>query len=266
MALLRTQYCPAVLGKSLIGAEVGLSLVLLVAAGLLLKTFWNLIQVNPGFDSHHLLAGSFRLPVPNVASADQYIDINRRTHLVRESLRRIHGIAGVEYAAMSSVVPLKGPVIPNGFRVEGVSDKGDAPTVVEVSVTPEFFSALGTPLLRGRRFNESDDSISQPVVLVDRAAARLLWGGADPIGRRIRSSRDVILARLRPVPALWMTVVGVVGNTKLSSLDEPEVPHIYETMYQFSKETSASLFELQETRRRSRVMCGVKYKRCGSKQ
>ncbi len=223
------------LGKSLIGAEVGLSLVLLVSAGLLLKTFWNLMEVNPGFNSHHLLAGSFRLPVPNDPKADQYVDIDQRTHLVRESIRRLHGVAGVENAAMSSVVPLNGPVIPGGFRVEGVSDKGDAPTAVEVSVTPEFFSTMGTPLLRGRMFQESDDAMSQPVALVDEAAARLLWGGVDPVGRRVRSSRDIILSRLKPVPAPWMTVVGVVGNAKLSSLDEIEVPHIYESMYQRSK-------------------------------
>jgi predicted permease len=223
------------LGKSLIGAEVGLSLVLLVAAGLLLKTFWNLMEVNPGFTSHHLLAGSFRLPVPNDPKADEYANIDQRTHLVRESIRRLHGVAGVENAAMSSVVPLQGPVIPGGFRVEGVSDKGDAPTAVEVSVTPEFFSTIGTPLLRGRMFQESDDPMSQPVVLVDEAAARLLWGGADPVGRRVRSSRDIILTRLKPAPAPWMTVVGVVGNAKLSSLDEIEVPHIYESMYQRSK-------------------------------
>src|ERR1700691_489950 len=222
-------------GKSLIGAEVGLSLVLLVAAGLLLKTFWNLMEVTPGFNSHHLLAGSFRLPVPNDPKADEYVDIDRRTHLVRESIRRLHGVAGVENAAMSSVVPLNGPVVPGGFRVEGVSDKGDAPTAVEVFVTAEFFSNMGTPLLRGRMFQDSDDSMSQPVVLVDEAAVRLLWGGADPVGRRVRSSRDIILTRLKPAPAPWMTVVGVVGNAKLSSLDEIEVPHIYESMYQRSK-------------------------------
>jgi putative ABC transport system permease protein len=214
---------------------VGLALVLLVAAGLLLKTFWKLMEVNPGFDSHHLLAGSFRLPTPNDPKADEYIHIDQRTHLVRESIRRLHGIAGVENAAMSSVVPLNGPVVPDGFRVEGVSEKGDAPTAVEVSVTPDFFSTMGTPLLYGRMFQEGDDSKSQPVVLVDEAAARLLWDGADPVGRRVRSSRDIIVSRSNLAPAPWMTVVGVVGNAKLSSLDEIEVPHIYESMYQYSR-------------------------------
>ncbi|HEY2472692.1 MAG TPA: hypothetical protein VGI45_33215 [Terracidiphilus sp.] len=112
----------------MIGAEVGLSMMLLVAAGLLLKTFWNLMEVNPGFNSHHLLAGSFWLPNPNDPKADEYATVDRRTQLIREAIRRLHGVAGVENAAMSSVVPLKGPVVPGGFRVEGVSDKGDAPT------------------------------------------------------------------------------------------------------------------------------------------
>ena len=223
------------LDKSLIGAEVGLSLVLLVTAGLLLKTFWNLMEVNPGFNSHHLLAGSFWLPVPNDPKADEYANLDRRTQLVREALRRLHGVAGVENAAMSSVVPLKGAVVPGGFRVEGVSDKGDAPTAVDVFVTPEFFSTMGTPLLSGRMFQESDDSTSQLVALVDQAAVRLLWGGADPVGRRVRYSRDILVSRLKPAPAPWMTVVGVVGNAKLSSLDEIEVPHIYECMYQHSR-------------------------------
>jgi predicted permease len=228
------------LGKSLIGAEVGLSLVLLVAAGLLLKTFWNLMEVNPGFNSHHLLAGSFWLPNPNDPKADFYGDPDRRTHLVRETIRRLRAVAGVENAAMSSVVPLKGPVVPAGFRVEGVSDKGDAPAAVEVSVTPEFFSTMGTPLLRGRTFRESDDSMSQPVALVDEAAVRLLWGGADPVGRRVRYSRDRIVNR-NTQPAPWLTIVGVVGNAKLSSLDEIEVPHIYESMYQRSRREFAVL-------------------------
>ena len=222
------------LGKSLIGAEVGLSLVLLVAAGLLLKTFWNLMAVNPGFNSQHLLAGSFRLPTPNDPKKDEYLDIDQRTRLVRESIRRLRGIAGVEDAAMTSVVPFNAPVVPDGFRVEGVSDKGDAPTAVEVSVTPKFLSTMGTPLLRGRMFQESDDSMSQPVALVDEAAVRLLWNGADPVGRRVRYSRD-IRVNGRPAPAPWMTVVGVVGNAKLSNLDEIDVPHIYESMFQRSR-------------------------------
>lgn len=221
------------LGKALIGAEVGLSLMLLVAAGLLLRTFWNLLEVNPGFNPQHLLAGSFWLPVPNDPKTDLYANLDQRTLLVSEAIRRLRAVAGVENAAMSSVVPLQGPLTPDGFRVEGASDKGDAPTAVAVSVTPGFFPTIGAPLLRGRTIADTDNSASPRVALVDLAAAQHFWGDGNPLGRRIRLSQDrVVNGQLQPAP--WLTVVGVVGNAKLSSLDEKDVPHVYSSMYQSS--------------------------------
>jgi putative ABC transport system permease protein len=159
------------LGKTLIGAEVALSLMLLVGAGLLLRTFWNLLEVNPGFNSRHLVVGSFWLPVPNDPKADVYGKPEKRTMLVREAIRRLRAVAGVENAAASSIVPLRRPLIPTGFRVEGTSEKGDAPTAAAVSVTPEFFPTMGTPFVRGRMIADTDDSTSPRVVVVDEAAA-----------------------------------------------------------------------------------------------
>ena len=219
-------------GKTLTGAEVALSLMLLVGAGLLLRTFWNLLQVDPGFNSQHLMAGSFWLPVPNDPKADVYGRLDRRTMMVREAIRRLSGIAGVESAAASSVVPLRRLLIPNGFRVEGTSEKGDAPTAVAVSVTPESFSTMGTPLARGRIFANADDSTSPGVVLVDEAAAHLFWGDGDPVGRRIRFSQGRVVNG-NAVSAPWLMVVGVVGDTKLGSLGEKTIPHVYLNMYQY---------------------------------
>jgi predicted permease len=221
------------LGKTLIGAEVALSLMLLVAAGLLLRTFWNLLEVDPGFNSQHLLAGSFWLPVPNDPKADVYGKPERRTMLVREAVRRLRGVAGVENAAMSSVVPLQRPLNPTGFRVEGSAEKGDAPTAVVVSATPGFFPTMGMPLLKGRLIEDTDDSNSSRIVLVDEAAARHFWGSGDAVGHRIRFAQGRIVDG-KPQPPAWWTVVGVVGNAKLSRLDEREVPHVYLSMYQFS--------------------------------
>ena len=223
----------ATLGKTLIGAEVALSLMLLVAAGLLLRTFWNLLQVDPGFHSRHLVAGSVWLPYPNDPKNDVYHKPEQRVALVREVIRHLRAVPGVDNAALSSVVPLQGPLLPNEFQVEGASDRGDAPTAVQVSVTPEFFPTVGTPLVRGRTIEDTDNATSQWVVLVDEAAARHFWGDRDPIGRRIRVPPDVVIYGL-PQPAPWMTVVGVVGNAKLSSLDEKDVPHVYNSMYQLS--------------------------------
>src|SRR3984885_8996154 len=215
----------------LIGAEVALSLMLLVGAGVLLRTFWNLLQVNPGFNSQHLVAGSVSLPVPNDPKADIYEKLETRTALVRETVRRLRAVPGVENAALSSVVPLQGALRQNGYRVEGASESGDAPTAVSASVTPEFFRTIGAPLVRGRVIQDTDDKRAPLVMLVDEAAARHFWGAQDPLGRRIRSARTTRKGIVQPD---WFTVVGVVGNVKLASLDEKDVPHVYTSLYQTS--------------------------------
>jgi putative ABC transport system permease protein len=214
----------------LIGAEVALSLMLLVGAGVLLRTFWNLLQVNPGFNSQHLVAGSVSLPVPNDPKADIYDNLETRTALVRETVRRLRAVPGVENAALSSLVPLQGALKQNGYRVEGAPESGDAPSAVPVSVTPEFFRTIGAPLVRGRMIQDTDDAQSRLVVLVDETAARHFWGAQDPLGKRIRSVSTIRKGIVQPTP--WFTVVGVVGNVKLASLDEKDVPHVYTSLYQ----------------------------------
>jgi putative ABC transport system permease protein len=205
---------------------------LLVGAGVLLRTLWNLLQVDPGFTSEHLVAGSVSLPVPNDPKADIYGKLETRTALVRETVRRLRAVPGVENAAMSSVVPLQGALLQSGYRVEGASERGDAPTAVSASVTPEFFRTIGAPLVRGRVIQDTDDLQAPMVVLVDEASARHFWGAQDPIGKRIRSTRTNRRGAVQPSP--WFTVVGVVGNVKLASLDEKDVPHVYTSLYQTS--------------------------------
>lgn len=216
----------------LIGAEVALSLMLLVGAGVLLRTLWNLLQVNPGFNSQHLVAGSVSLPVPNDPKADIYDKLETRTALVRETVRRLRAVPGVENAALSSVLPLQGALRQNGYRVEGASESGDVPTAVSAAVTPEFFRTIGAPLVRGRVIQDTDDKQAPLVALVDEAAARHFWGARDPLGKRIRSARTTRHGIVQPAP--WFTVVGVVGNVKLASLDEKDVPHVYTSLYQTS--------------------------------
>jgi predicted permease len=217
--------------QMLIGAEVALSLMLLVGAGVLLRTFWNLLQVNPGFNSQHLVVGSVSLPVPNDPKTDIYDKLETRTAFVRETVRRLRAVPGVENAALSSVVPLQGALKQNGFRLEGAPESGDAPTAVSAAVTPEFFRTIGAPLVRGRVIEDTDDTQSRLVVLVDEAAARHFWGAQDPIGKRVRSA-SARTTRKGIVQPDWFTVVGVVGSVKLASLDEKDVPHVYTSLYQ----------------------------------
>jgi len=220
------------LGKVLIAAEVSLSVMLLVGAGLLLRTLWDLLHVDTGFQTSHLIAANVWLPVPNNPTADYYLKPEQRTYLIRESLRRLQAVPGVEGAAMSSVVPLQDTTLPAGFRVEGAPDWGDSPTAARAFVTPEFFKTLGAPLISGRMLDDADTIQTPLVALVDEAAAHRFWGDRNPIGQHIRQTRDIsVKGKLQPAP--WMTVVGVVSNVKLSGLDEQNVPHVYNSMYQF---------------------------------
>jgi predicted permease len=218
--------------KFLIGAELALSLMLLVASGLLLQTFWGLLHVDPGFNSSHLVASTIWLPVPNDPKTDIYASGNQRTTFIRESLTRLRTIPGVEDVAISSVIPLQRPLVPRGFRVDGVTATDPFPGVY-VSITPDFFRTLGATLLSGRTIAESDDSRSQDVVVIDQSAARRFWGDQNPIGRRIRFARDAVIQG-KVYPAPWMVVVGLVHDVKMARLDEGDVPHIYASAYQSS--------------------------------
>jgi predicted permease len=221
------------LGKILVGAEVALSVMLLVGAGLLLKSFWALLHVEPGFQPRHLLAANVWLPVPNDPTQDVYRKPEQRLTLIREVVRRLESSTGVESAAITSAVPLQDRVQPGGFRAEGGSLNGDAPTASSIFVTADFFKTLQAPMISGRFFQQTDSIDAPLVVIVDRSAARKFWGDAGPVGRRIRLAQRTVFYRGKPQAPPWMTVVGVVNDIKLASLDEQNVPHIYFSMEQF---------------------------------
>ncbi|HWG48219.1 MAG TPA: ABC transporter permease [Candidatus Acidoferrales bacterium] len=219
--------------KLLVGAEVALSVVLVVTAGLLLRTFWDLLHVNPGFSSNHVFTATVWLPVPNDPKTDVYQTNEQRAAFVREVLRRVHQIPGVESAAVASALPLRSQLFRQGFRVEGRPEEGDIPIASFVLVSPEFFRTLNARLVRGRMIQENDDKNTAPTIMVDEAAARVLWPGEDALGKRLRLGRNIIVNN-KPAAPPWMTVVGVVNNIKFESLDEKNVPHIYASMYQVS--------------------------------
>lgn len=219
--------------KTLVAVEVALSLMLVVGAGLLLRTFWDLLHVDPGFRPENVLAANVWLPVPNDPKTDVYATNQQRVPFVREVVRRLQQVPGVQSAAMSSALPLRTQLAPTGFRVEGKEDKGEAPTAMAVLVTPDFFRTVGGTLVRGRMFTDEDNESVASVVLVNEAAARALWPGEDAIGRRIRTAQDFIVNG-KPQTSPWMTVVGVVSNIKFNKLDEDKTPHVYAAMYQRS--------------------------------
>lgn len=212
---------------ALVAAQVACSMMLLVGAGLLLRSFWQAWQTNPGFDPRHVLTGRLWLPPPTDPEARQtYLKHENRVTLIRELLRRFHGLPGVESAAIATDLPLAANV--NTWEV--ALDAGDAAApargaAVVQSVSPEYFRTLRIPVVGGRGFDDADDG-RNPVALVNVAAVERFWRGEDPVGRRVGFFAGEQVA--------WCTIVGVVGNAKAGGLDSPDHPQVYRPVAQES--------------------------------
>ncbi len=213
----------------LIASETALAVMLMVGAGLLLRTFWGLLQENPGFNPSRIVAGNFYLPVPNNPDMDRYANPEILNSFVREALRRVRAIPGVEFAAITTDLPVTHSSRPRVVNIEDRPDESGKGLFVEVtSATPEYFKVLQASLVGGRYFTEADDTGKQPVAIVDESTARTYWPDRDPIGRRL-SMRSPRGAANPP----WCTVVGVIKDIKSDGLDQSGVPHIYRPIYQY---------------------------------
>ena len=206
----------------LVVAELAMSLVLMIGAGLLLRSFWRVLDVNPGFDSRNVMVARIWLPVPNNPELDPYRPPEKRTQFVKEVLRRVGGLPGVQRAAMvgGNGVPLIGPHPKGPLVIEDHADESVLPQVQISSVSPEYFTTLGAPLVDGRFFSDADETGAPRVAIIDRAAVRRFWADENPIGKHIKFGR-------RDSKATWITIVGVVGDIKTDGFDTPEQPHVY---------------------------------------
>jgi predicted permease len=218
----------------LIVSELALAVVLMVGAGLLLRTFWGLLQENPGFNPSRVVTASFWLPVPNDPKTDVYGDFSQRTSFIRDVIRRVATIPGIDRAAMTSDLPGARPTITAALVIEDrATDSSQGLTAEVIRVSPDYFMLMQSPLIRGRFFLESDESGKQDVAIIDETTARRYWSGIDPVGRRLRMDRNT--ASQRGNPSLpWVIVVGIVKDMKQDGLDTDGVPHIFRPIYQQS--------------------------------
>jgi putative ABC transport system permease protein len=244
--------------SGLVVLEFALSLILMIAAGLLLRSFGRLLDVNPGFNPDNVLLTRVWLPVPNNPELDPYRDPLKRAGFIKDLLQRVSAIPGVRSAAISSGngVPLVGPHNTGGFTIEGDAATNDAiPTAQVGVVSPDYFRTMETPLKRGRFFTDADDRKAPQVVLIDEALAERYFGSRDPVGLRIKRGGPTS-------EAPWMTIVGLVGNIKSDGYDKPDQPHLYYPIFQnpayamaiYLKSDVAPLTLTQSVREQVRVL------------
>jgi putative ABC transport system permease protein len=220
--------------RILVATEFALSLVLMIAAGLLLRSFWDLLNVRLGFNPENVITVRTRLPYPNHLETDIYRTPVQQAPFFHEILRRAKTLPAVEEAALGDTasIPLDESQrylkqISEGylaFTVEGREILSDQPAVVEQSnVTPDYFHLLGIPLLRGRLFNDSDDDKAPQVAIINEAFARAYWQNQDPLGKHFKKNRE---------GSPWITVIGLAANARTTSLAEANVPKAYLNLYQ----------------------------------
>jgi predicted permease len=213
--------------RMLVITEFALSLVLMIAAGLLLRSFWDLLNVDLGFNPQSIVVVRTRLPYPNDPKADIYGTISQQAPFFHELLRRVRTLPGVEQAALgnSTSIPLDHnqrdanlvPLIRESVPLY------QAPLVNASIVTPEYFPLVGFTLLRGRLFNDFDNEQSPTAVVVNEALADKYWPHEDAIGQHLK---------LSPRATSWSTVVGIVANARIESLESTKVPQVYACIYQ----------------------------------
>src|SRR6267378_794925 len=220
--------------RGLVITEFALSLVLMIAAGLLLRSFWDLLNVQLGFSPQSVMSVRTRMPSPNDPNVDRYATASQEAPFVRELIRRCAMLPGVEEVAIGDTgsIPLDESLrdlklISEGqflLTVEGRNVWGDRSTVVErSSVSPDYFHLLGMPLMRGRLFSELDNDNTAPVAVINQAMAQTYWPNDDPLGKRFKAAK---------AGSPWITVVGVIANARTQSLAQAEVPQVYLDLYQ----------------------------------
>ena len=201
------------LRNALVISEVSCCLVLLILAGLLMRSFSRLGEVHPGFRADHVLTMQISLPPARYSGL-------RAEMFYKQLLDRVSVLPGAQSAGLCRFLPLSGNDATANFLIEGqpALTSADQPRAKFRAAGGAYFTALRIPLLHGRLFDASDDERTPKVVIINQAAARQYWPNEDPVGKRILSGFE---------KDQWSTIIGVVGNVKHAGLDAETQPETY---------------------------------------
>jgi predicted permease len=214
--------------SALVVVEIALALVLLVGAGLLVRTFQDLLGTSAGFDPEHAASASISLP------ESQYPTVERERQIYRELLVRLHG-SGIDFAGIGSTLPLSGRRSERVFWPDDYVAPPDAGYNIAglCAVSPEYLQAIGAALQNGRLFTPQDDARGVPVAIVSASLAHQYWPGQNAVGKRLKwggpdRTRD------------WLQIVGVIADLKQDSLDAPGAIQIFVPVDQLEHSIEAS--------------------------
>jgi predicted permease len=205
----------------LVVSEIALALTLVISAGLLIKSFWRLQHVSPGFEADHVV--SFQLSPADFSSVD------RARVYYRQVLERVTNLPGVQSAGGVHLLPMGDSNWDPSLRIEDrpLPPGASAQSVNWRLVTAAYFRTMNIPLLKGRAFTDADNETSEKVALINDTLARKYWPGENPLGKRINTGFEG--------KGVWVTIVGVVGDIRQQSLRVPTVPEMYRPFFQHNE-------------------------------
>ncbi|MGA7623202.1 MAG: ABC transporter permease [Candidatus Acidiferrales bacterium] len=219
------------LGSALVIAEFAVTLMLVVGAVLLVRSFWNLAGVSPGFRPQQVQTASVWLPVPNDPTTGPYFTPEKKIEFYKKVLERLQNLQGVDAVGGVDHLPLSGRRFQIPIKIEGRDENFDARIQTEWGqATPGYFNVMGIPLLLGRSFKESDNLQAQPVAIVSQTLVRKYFAGENPIGKHIQVPPG--MPALPPGTPSWFVIIGVVGDTKDTALDAEQFPLMYTPVLQ----------------------------------
>ena len=217
------------LSRILVIAEVAFSIVLLAGAGLLLRSFWHVLQVHPGFNPDHLTTVQIWIPQSNNPATDPFSVEEKRADFLLEVSRRVATIPGVDQSSISGndTLPMNSGRNYSLFTITGRPADAEHQPVADIAVIDtRYFQTMQVPLVSGRNFSELDTYKTRAVAVIDRKLAQQYWPDSDPVGQELKFGFGRGLQ--------GVTIVGIAGDIKSDGYESPSVPHIYVALGQFA--------------------------------